>query len=999
MTVLFCDVTGFTTLAEESDPEALRATMDRYFAGARAVIEAHGGTVEKYIGDAVMAVFGLPTVHEDDAVRCLRAAHQLQGSPSASGDPALRLRVGISSGEVIARSAQGGEAFVTGDAVNVAARLEQAADPGEVLVDEATMLLAAASATFEPRGALELKGRRGRAAAFRLVSVRPATAPSIRADQTALIGRAAELAQLASALDRAVNERRPHLFTVLGAPGVGKSRLVAELARSRRTLTGRCLPYGDGITYWPIREIVSGLVRAHDTEADPVLVLAKRLADQRDGGLIASRIGAIAGWTDDAIPPDEAAWAVRRLLETEAKVARGLVVVVDDIQWAEPSLLELLEHVLDWSRDAPMLLLCLARPELLDVRPTWGGGRINATALLLEPLPGDAARAMLDQLGGPVPVEVVDRILALADGVPLFLEQILASISDSGSLPGAAGTGLLELPATIHALLQARVNNVPAAERRLLAAAAVIGEEFDRDALGALCAMPESELDGALLGTMRRQLTRAKPDGESGLYQFRHLLIRDAAYEGVPKRERAALHARLAEWLAVSGVGQAGVEDITAHHLEAAGAYRSEIGLPADAELTAAAVTHLRAAARRAQGHGDWTAAQTFLSRALRLLPGEASGRMQLLADLGQAQHHAGHYTAAVQSLDAAIRLAREARDGAAELHFRALRTGPSRVMDPDAGIAEVRALLRSGRTDLAADEHALVALLEVEADLAEYDGRIGDGIVAVRHALDVARQLGDPAAVERLRDFEIHLALYGATGLDEADALVAARLSDTDHGSLQYGAMLARSALLVGLRGDIDSARQKLDEAAAIHGGVSETRAFHTERDIRAEIETVAGNLELAEAALRDIRQALEGEGDRYYGSTSVAALADVVAQQGRADEALALAFEAERLASRDDWWVACIGAIARTYAAITQGRTADAVELSGAAMTIADGHDVRRYRGEARLARAAAVGAAGDAVGARHALEEARELADAHGALLEVRRVERAMRTLEGS
>ena len=1006
MTVLFCDVTSFTALGEQNDPEALRGAMDRYFATARGVIESHGGVVEKFIGDAVMAVFGLRAAHEDDAVRALRAAHELQNPPedrkadaptNAGGIGALRLRIGVSSGEVIARTADDGQAFVTGDTVNVAARLQQAAKPGDVLIDEPTMQLARAFAAFEPGGELDLRGRQARTRAFRLVSVNRTTDRPSRAEATQLVGRATELKQLTDALDRAGNERRPYLFTIVGAPGVGKSRLVRELASSNPTLSGRCLPYGEGITYWPIREVADAIVDGEGTPSDLVAALDARLAHEPDGALIAARIAATVGWTDETIPADESTWAVRRLFEAEATQAGRLVIVVDDIQWAEPRLLDVIEHVLDWARDAPLLIVCLARPEVLDIRPTWGGGRINATALLLEPLRGDAARAMVAQLADTSVVpETVERILEVADGVPLFIEQIVAALGERGLSDAPGGASRVPIPTTIQSLLQARVDDLPDDERRLLAAASVIGESFDRTAVGALAGVDDSVVDQALLGTMRRQLTGPQPDGGAGTFRFRHLLIRDAAYERMPKSERAVLHERLAEWLTSRRAEQLGVEEIIGHHLEAACRYRSQVGLPSDPGLIASAIHHLRAAAVRAQRRGDWAAAGTFVRRALALVADDAADRMDLMGELGETQYRAGDYAGAIESLDGAIALAGKSHDRGAEFRFRALRAEARRATDPAGGSAEARALTAIDREAIKHDDRALVAFWELQSGLADYDGRLSDGIAAIGRALEHAKRLGDPAILERLHDFQIHLSLFGAAALDDVGRQIERRLSEIEPGSLRYSQALARSALVTGLRGDVEGARRILDEAAAIHGGVSTTQAFGAERDTRAAIEAAAENFPAAEAAVRDICTAFEQTGDKYFASTYLAALASVVAQQGRPEEAKRLAARADDLAAPDDWWVWCYGAIARTYAALSDGMHGDALALSSKAVEIADQHEVLGLRGDARMARAAALHAAGDTGGAKAVLEEARDLALGYGALLEVRRAERAMERL---
>ena len=358
VTVLFCDVTGSTSLGEQLDPEAMRTVMARYFETARTAIERHGGTVEKFIGDAVMAVFGIPVVHEDDALRAVRAAAELRDAVE------IDVRIGVNTGEVVTG---GADTLATGDAVNVAARLEQAASPGEVFLGAATYALVRDTVDAELLPPLEAKGKAEALTAYRLGDVRAVTS---RRDAAPMVGRVDELELLRRAYERAVRERGCHLFTILGAAGVGKSRLVAELLdtiEDARVLRGRCLSYGEGITYWPVVEML------------------KQLGEPGGDERVRRPISVLLGELDAPTTPAETAWAVRKALESAA-AELPLVVVFDDLHWGEPSFLDLIEHIADLSRDAPILLLCMARPELLDERPGWSGGKLNATTVLLEPL-------------------------------------------------------------------------------------------------------------------------------------------------------------------------------------------------------------------------------------------------------------------------------------------------------------------------------------------------------------------------------------------------------------------------------------------------------------------------------------------------------------------------------------------------------------------------------------------------------------------------------------
>ena len=407
VTVVFCDVAGYTAAGERLDPEALRRLQSRYFADVRAALERHGGKVEKFIGDAAMAVFGIPQVHEDDALRAVRAAADVREAVAALG---LEGRIGVNTGEVVAGA---GDALVTGDAVNVAARLEQSAEPGEILIGEDTFRLVRDAVDAEPVEPLRLKGKQEVVAAYRLSSVGADQAGVARRLRSPLVGRRRELELLRNAFERMAGERACHLFTVLGPAGVGKSRLVAEFLDGvdATVLRGRCLPYGEGITFWPLHEVLEKV--GDDERARPALDLL--------GGTAAA--------------PEELFLAVRRLLEALAR-ERPLAVVFDDLQWAEPTFLDLVEHVADWSRDAPILLVCLARPELLDARRGWGGDKFNATSVLLEPLGAEESGHLLANLLGSahLPAEASARITEAAEGNPLFVEELLAMLIDEGRL-------------------------------------------------------------------------------------------------------------------------------------------------------------------------------------------------------------------------------------------------------------------------------------------------------------------------------------------------------------------------------------------------------------------------------------------------------------------------------------------------------------------------------------------------------------------------------------
>ena len=507
--------------------------LGRYFERMSGIVESHGGTVEKFIGDAVLAVFGVPQVHEDDALRACRAAVEMRDALPALG---IEGRIGVNTGEVVTGTA---ERLVTGDAVNVAARFEQAAAPGEVLIGASTHELVKSAVDAEPVEPLELKGKAEPVAAFRLLAAR--AAPERRHDSL-FVGRERELGLLSEAWERAVAEQRCELVTVVGDPGIGKSRLAAEALASAgaRVVRGRCLPYGAGITYWPVVEVIKQL---DVLPTDPAAAAAIRsLLGESDAGTSAEEIG----------------WAFRKLLDEHAP----LVVVFDDIQWGEETFLDLIEHVALLSSGAPLLLLCMARPELLDSRPTW------PVTIRLEPL--DSADAA-DLIGVDVPEELRARIATAAAGNPLFISEMLAMTQETGAN--------VEVPASLKALLAARLDQLDPAERRVLECGSVEGEIFHRGAVQALTP-EEAQVTPRLAALVRRELIRsdrAQFVGEDG-FRFRHLLIRDTAYDALPKGVRADLHQRFAAWLETHGQELVELEEIRGYHLEQAARYLADLG-------------------------------------------------------------------------------------------------------------------------------------------------------------------------------------------------------------------------------------------------------------------------------------------------------------------------------------------------------------------------------------------------------------------------------------
>ena len=657
VTVLFCDLSGSTALGEETDPEALRALLARYFKRMTAIVESHGGTVEKFIGDAVMAVFGIPAAHEDDALRACRAAVEMRDALPELG---IRGRIGVNTGEVVAGTA---ERLATGDAVNVAARFEQAAEPGQVLIGAETHALVHEAVVVEPVEPLTLKGKSEPVPAFRLLAV--LAAPE-RSHVSRFVGRERELAEIVVAWERVRAKARCELLTVVGDAGVGKSRLVAEaLAQAEgRVVRGRCLPYGEGITYWPVVDVLKQLDALPSDEA------------------AASAVRSLLGESDVATSGDEIAWAFRKLLEEQAP----LIVVFDDIQWGEETFLDLVESTALLSSDATILLLCMSRPELVERRPRW------PATLRLEPLPPEEAEALI---GDAVPGELRARIARAAAGNPLFISEMLAM---------AAVDAQVEVPPTLKALLVTRLDQLDEAERTVLERGSVEGEIFHRGAVQALTP-EEAQVTTRLAGLVRRELIRpdrAQLAGEDG-YRFRHLLIRDAAYAALPKAVRADLHARFAAWLDEHGQALVERDEIIGYHLEQAARYHGELG-QAEPSLALGAGDRLLSAGRRALDRGDERPAARLLERALTLT---RPYRLDVHGEIELAAAHWGEPERSARIAEEAAARADKAGDETGAALARALAASHL-VFVGSVSIDELEALLLEARRRLEKTEDHL---------------------------------------------------------------------------------------------------------------------------------------------------------------------------------------------------------------------------------------------------------------------------------------------------
>ena len=846
VTVLFCDLVGSTALGESTDPEALRARMRRYFEDLRVILEHHGGSVEKFVGDAVMAVFGIPTAHEDDALRAARAAAEMRDAIAEHG---LEARIGINTGEVVVGGE--GETLVTGDAVNVAARLEQAAGSGQIFIGAETRLLVRDAVRVEPVEPLALKGKSEPVEAFSLIEVIGDAAPLARHLDTPLVGRQSERERVWRDYEDAALKQTSRLFTLLGPAGIGKSRLVADFVErvgaSADVLRGRCLSYGEGITYWPLVEILIGIGVEPDT-------------------IIGSS-------------PPETQLAFRRLLEARAG-DRPQVVVIDDLQWAEPVFIDLVEHVADMSRDAPIFLLCIARTELLDVRPGWGGGKLNATSLLLEPLGADECAELMERLQAPLDPGLRERITAASAGNPLYVEEMLAMVREHG------GDGEIVVPPTIHALLQARIDSLEGDVRVVMERGSVEGEVFHRGSVAALAPDPVRPEVGTHLATLvRKELIRSAPPtfpADEG-FRFRHLLIRDAAYESLPKAVRAELHERFADWLVTHQLVER--DEIVGYHLEQAHRYRAELdpGDPALAGLGRQAADHLGGAGRGAMDRGDWSAARGLFRRAYRLLPEGSDERATLGPDLALTLQEVGE---AEEALAVAVEAA-NARDPVTRARGVIARADAAGWVAED-GDEEVRAVVGEARS-----------VLEAAADdlgLAHYWRWYGYThwsklrAERAREAWERALAYSTAAGANRLRvesqSYILSAIVLGPTPVAEALPYAERVLDESAPGSLAQGGALRAVGKLRSCRGDLDDGRRMHQQGRAIfhEAGLHVTAGGWAMSE--SEIEWRAGDFEAQERVLRESVEMLDRLRDRFFFPTVALRLADCLLQTRRPDD-----------------------------------------------------------------------------------------------------------------
>jgi DNA-binding SARP family transcriptional activator len=946
VTMLFTNVVQSTALGAALDPEVMRAVMSRYFDLVRMIVERHGGTVEKFIGDAAMAAFGVPQQHEDDAMRAVRAATELrQAITGLNADlerehgVAIQIRTAINTGEVVAGDSASGQPFATGSAINVAIKLHEAALPAEILLGPTTHGLVRETAATEPVEPVELGGSLGRIPVHRLVFVsdRAGLRPPGHA---AFVGRGDELNRLRSAFEEARAESRSRVLTILGEAGVGKSRLVRELASSlgdeARFVVGRCLSYGEGATYLPLAEIVQqvGPKRPHAS-------IASLLARSEDAELVAARLTELTGEGDGGGSSGEVFWAVRRLFDALAR-EQPLVVVLEDVHWAEPTLLDLVEYLAAWTVEAPLLIVCLARPELRDERPGLGA---EADVLTLDPLEEAAADTLVGELGG---MDLDDatrkRIVAIAEGNPLFLEQLLAFLEEVG--PDA----LDRVPPTVEALLASRIDRLEAEERSLLECAAVVGRRFPRAAV--LHLTPPDELpavDGRLRSLARRGLISALRDTASG-FRFHHVLIRDVAYAGVTKEARGVLHERLAAWLEGR---EEHADEIIGYHLEQAHRYRAELraGDPELPSLAERGGERLAAAGIRAWRRADAPAAVNLFGRATVLLPPGPS-RSECLCELASALRTSGQ----IEEAEAALRQAIEdskGRDRRLELRARIELAQIGLLVDPEGQSA---------------------ALLELTEDAIPLFEELGDDRSLGRTLLRVAYVRGGVFGDNKAREEAAERALlhyrrsgwspatclgelgaalyYGPTPVPEATRRCAELLEDAVSDLASEANIVVFLGGLEAMRGRFDLARELVAKARTTFEEIGLTTAVANFcGTVGGMVEMTSGDYARAEAILRESCLELEEMHEYALLSTRAAELAEALFVLERSDEAVQWLSVSARHAASDDADAHSARLATEAEVKAGTGDLAEAEQLSREAVRLAAATDMLNRQGRTLL------------------------------------------------
>ena len=1005
----------FVTLAissaggERLDPEALRRFTSRAFGEIESAVEHHGGTMETIGGDAVTAVFGLPVVHEDDALRGVRAAAEVrdalcQLALELAAESTLRLDfgIGVSTGEVIAGGESGPGLHATGEPLSSSSRLGRAAMPGELLLDEATRRLVRDAVTTEA-------AKDG----SRVLRLRDAGQGLARGLASPMIGRERERRRLQDAFEQAVGDGSCQLFTVLGLAGVGKSRLVREfvgdLTGRALVARGRCLSYGDGITFWPLREAVMEAIGVDDSDSPEArrAKLARALSGEEDAERVAREVAELVGLAEARGRAAHGFGAVRTLFQALART-QPLVLVFDDIHWGEATFLDLLEYVADSVRDAPILLVCLARPELHEVRQGWGGGKLNATSVLLERLSEEECGRLVENLVGEADLaeEVESRIVEVAEGNPLFVEEMLAMLIDDGLLVRKDGrwaasgdVSAVRVPPTIQALLAARLDRLGADERAVIERAAVEGKVFHEGVVARLA--PDSlrpSMGTQLDALVRKDLIRpARPEfaGERA-FRFRHLLIRDAAYDSLPKASRAELHERFGRWLEErAGDRATGYEEIVGYHLEQAYRYRAELGPVDDAirALAREAAERLGAAGSRAFMRRDPQAAVSLISRAVSLLAPDDPARVDLIPNVRVVQGISGDLGWAHAVLTEATGAGDERLQAHALVQraFLRLFTEPETVADEvvQAGERAVRVFEQLG------DELGLARgwrLIAQAHYLARRGGRSAD---ASEQALVHIRRVDDRLAEETETIEWLAVALFnGPTPVPEAIGRCERLLEDVAGKPALEVLVTVVLANLFAMAGRVAHARELMEQGRRLRDERVERIWFFP-----LNFALLALLDDEPVAAQRELRWGYEEQrriGEKSHFSTIAAMLARSRWAQGCYDDADRLSRESAEAAGPHDVHSQILWRTTRGMALAGRGEFGAAEAFIRDAVAFAAESDFLAFHGDALMDLAELLRLAGRRQEAASAVEQAIQLYEQKCSILSAARARRRLKQL---
>jgi tetratricopeptide (TPR) repeat protein len=980
--------------------------MERFFDTVRYVLERHGGTVEKFIGDAVMAVFGIPALHEDDALRACRAAIEMRDELDhlnteleQNWGVSIAVRTGLNTGDVLAGDPSWGQTLVTGDAVNVAARLEQAAGPGAILLGDRTYQLASDSVRAERLDPLAVKGKSEPLHAWKLIELLPDVTSFTRPIATPFVGRTEELSALEQAFQTAVRDGACTLATVVGPPGIGKSRLARELIASvagkARVVVGRCLPYGDGITYWPLAEIVHQIAGT-----DPEQGLAQLVAESDRAPLVVARITGAIGALDGvgAGSPEETAWAFRKLFEAVSQ-RRPLLVVADDIHWAEPTLLDLLEYLVTFSSGAPILLLCLARPDLFDFRPSWAAPRANTTTISLAPLSGIEVQGLVNGLiqQGELSDSARSRIVEAAEGNPLFIEQMLAMQSEDPAQE-------VVVPPTIQALLAARIDRLDPDERAVLERASIEGRMFHRGAVAEL--LPEHVRRGIgaqLMSLIRKEFLR--PDltlfpGDDG-FRFNHILIRDAAYDAMPKQLRGEMHERYADWLEQRINGDdTEYEEILGYHLSQAYRYRSELGSLGDRgpALASRAANHLTAAGRRAWARLD-SSAVTLLDQAIGLMPADDPDRGTILLELADSLFEAGDRRRADEALTEAIEVGENGGDIALSQQAR-LKRALGRF-GTGFGAPAAEQLLREAESSIEAfeqptNDRALALAFHVMGDAYWSLGRMGAALEVSERSLPHAERTGDSHLVDDCTSLVFQSMMLGPTPLDETLARAEGLCQILSAHQIFEWDCEIYNAWALGLLGRFSEAWDALAGVEQTLRDLGNSLGMVSHSYIAGLVAWWEGDKLAAEAKVRGAFDAWVLRGAMLNAGTTATELARIVYDLAQYDEAYALTERARQMAPQDELesQITWRGARARVLA--RRGAFEEAGALIGEAREMVEGTDFLNLQGDIAMDVAEVSRLAGRIDEAATAAAEALRSYERKGSIVLARKVHDFLREL---